>query len=242
MMADSGLIDGSSDLSNDGQSASRLETLPGQGAHVANPRPGVSVDGHSTQRAATNDGFHQLRPGLPREWSGLSNASDPYNYSDAVYVPVLPAEASWTEEQQATLQQPDNQAMITGEPVTSATAEQDISESMILEQSMVDYLFASPKESTKDTMSSSLVDDFSRVIASDPPSNSGSTPRSHSSRGRSRGTSHSQHSSRSDFRIPDLKPSFFESDFYRRFHIQSEHDFSPSFERRTEFRVDRAYH
>lgn len=220
MMPDPGVMEGQSDRSNDSLSSSQRGKVPGQGLPTAVPRSVFPAEEEFTHGGASVDRSKHLRPGLPREWSGLSNASDPYSYSDTVFAPTFPVEALWSNEQQASYQQPAAQAMVTAEPVTSTTIEQGISDSMVLEQSM-DFLFASPNESTKDTTSSSFIDDINRVIASEPSDNSASTPRSHSSRGRSRGTSHSQHSTRSEFRIPDLKPSFFESDFYRRFHIQS---------------------
>lgn len=209
-----------SDLSNDGSSNSQLGQLAAHAKIIAPPHAETSAGMEEIHLHPGDSRSVPTRPGLPREWSGFSTASDPYTYMDEDPVPMFPAEAPWIEEDPSAFQQSNIGDVIAIEQGTSALANQGISDSIVLEQSMVDYLFASPKDSSKDAMTSSLLDDFNRAIASDPSSNSASTPRSHSSRGRSRGTSHSQPSSRSDFRIPDLKPSFFESDFYRRFHIQ----------------------
>lgn len=208
-----------SDLSNDGSSNSQLGQLAAQ-ASIAPPHAESSAGKEEIHLHPGDSRSAPTRPGLPREWSGFSTASDPYAYMDEHPVSMFSAEAPWTEENPTAIEQSNIGNVMSVEQSTSGMANQDISDSMDLEQSMVDYLFASPKDSSKDTMTSSLLDDFNRAVASDPSSNSASTPRSHSSRGRSGGTSHSQHSSRSDFRIPDLKPSFFESDFYKRFHIQ----------------------
>lgn len=206
---------------NDGPSSSQLAQLSEQGASITVSHSALDADKQENDLYPEDGGAGLLRPGLPRQWSGFSNSSEFESPVEENPAPSLPADVPWAEQQSSVYEQSSNDVVVNAERITSSTAFQDNPESGILDHTMADYLYGSPDDSSKDALSASLLDDYNRMIASDPVSNTASTPKSLSSRGRSRGTSHSQHSSRSDFRIPDLKPAFFESDFYRRFHIQS---------------------
>ncbi|KAJ9097370.1 hypothetical protein QFC19_006839 [Naganishia cerealis] len=149
------------------------------------------------------------RPGLPRLWSGMSEPADLYSASGEPYNVANPSQLDWIHQEPP------------GKPVTGAPLERSISS--------LQNLQASSLQQSSSNISSAATDHISKnaSMASDPrqtysypASVAPSTPKSVSSRGRSRGTTHSHISSR-EFRIPDLKFSFFESDFYRRFHIQS---------------------
>lgn len=161
-----------------------------------------------------------LRPDLPRLWSGTSEPADVYSPHEFTY------DLGHSTPAGAVLERPEALVVLTtpqdGKPMAESSLERSVSSQQNLlaldpQQSSSNI---SPAATDYDSRDSMLPSDY-RHIYSNPASVAPSTPRSISSKGISKGTKQNNRNPLGDFRIPDLKPSFFESDFYRRFHIQS---------------------
>lgn len=157
-----------------------------------------------------------LRPGLPRSWSGTSEPADLYSslgvtnnlgYSASGDSTDIPAEAMVVHTMT-----PEGK-LVAGMSLEPLAPQQNL---LAFDPQQTSNNI-SPAATDYDSRDSMLASEYHHVY-SNPASAAPSTPKSISSRGPSKATTQSD---LRDFRIPGLQPSFFESDFYRRFHIQS---------------------
>ncbi|KAJ9108955.1 hypothetical protein QFC21_000277 [Naganishia friedmannii] len=205
----------SHDLFEEGSHASQyMYSVDPGSTQLANAQLNLQIPAHTETQESTT-----LRPGLPRLWSGTSEPADLYGFRGLTHdlglpTPVDPAH-ELTESLELRMMPPDGKLV----PETSLEPWVASHQNLLAFEPQQTSSNISPAATDYDSRDLMLTTDYRHVycnLASAAPS----TPKSVSSRGPSKATALDSQNSLQDFRIPDLTPSFFESDFYRRFHIQ----------------------
>lgn len=202
-----------------------------QMAYRSKPQPINHSMSLSTALSQEDLSMRMHRPDMHHQWSGLTGSSDIYSFSEEKGGIDFLGQAQWKQGGNShSAEAIDSSALINSalvrptfprNNVIPASSEQLTGESMCAPSTSDSHpVFNNPFAEPDHHHGGDLIHDlYSKP--SEPELITRSTPMSIFACARSGEATQSLPNVSSDYRIPDLEPAFFESEFYRRFHTQS---------------------